>query len=111
MGRRMTEQPDLSTLPKRMRYAATVLAEANERLNELNILGKQTGYLWGSSSLIKEAGLWEESDRAAADHDTQIDELARQIHAYDLPPRTGFFEVRDMYRAIARSLIESGWHK
>lgn len=105
------DHPDLSTLPKRMRYAATVLAEANERLASTT----RAAYLWATTSLIEQAGLWEVEDRATCDRDSQVEELARELWDAFTPtfPDHWFSHgtPRADFRDSARKLIESGWHK
>lgn len=52
----MSEQPDLSTLPKRMVYAATVAVEASMRR-----WGIETG-LWSAGSFIDYADVFDRYD-------------------------------------------------
>jgi hypothetical protein len=99
----MSEAPDLSTLPQRMRYAATVLEEAHER-------NGTTGD-WCSRNLIIAAAKWECEERQA--HERLVEELAREMFVAggdrDCPTRERL-EQRG-YMSPARKLIESGWRK
>lgn len=99
MGSRMTEpQPDLSTLPKRMRYAADVMDEAKTRLDaERGNRDDFFGSEWHSYALRRRAQIWEDAG--------PVDELTRKLAELGSPAATGG------YAQVARKLIESGWHK
>jgi hypothetical protein len=98
-GPRMSEQPDLSTLPKRMRYAATVLREADARYDFNKV--------WPVEELEGFADQWEAEDRANGERDAMAEELAKTM--FDI------FAVRDLNdeppRNMARWLVDQGWRK
>lgn len=80
----MSEQPDLSTLPKRMRYAANVLEEAAGRADSEGIVRAASP---GPVDLRKFADVWESADlsllpdrmREAADVLDEVNELERRF--------------------------------
>jgi hypothetical protein len=53
----MSETPDLSTLPQRMRYAAKVMKEAAERESEMQ--GEHCRPVYGADHLAWLADQWE----------------------------------------------------
>lgn len=106
----MTEQPDLSTLPQRMRYAADVLGEADERYG--------SKHSWSPDGLEIYASKWEDQDCEAAELDTQIEELARKIYHVGFVVgmhnhRLAFedYSGKEAIQRTAKRLIESGWRK
>lgn len=72
----MSETPDLSTLPARMRYAGEVCSEAAARLSPNE---GQHWYqaLWSSMTLHNMAGQFELQDRAA---EKTVNDLARDMY-------------------------------
>lgn len=98
---------DLSTLPQRMRYAAEILREADERYG--------ARYSWNPDGIEIVAESWEEQDRAAAEHGAQVAELAADMFAANRKERgrradAPWSSVCDIYLAIARTLIDDhGW--
>ena len=119
----MSEQPDLSTLPKRMRYAATVLAEADARYARYT--RKQMVddcFGWDSQSLQSVADEWEAQDREVAEHKTLIENLAREMFTEQgrLYPKHENFKLpfdeagagsQSNCRRLAAALIDAGWRK
>lgn len=106
----MSGTPDLSTLPQRMRYAAQVIGEANDRLHYGTIEDLPPPVL---RSLADE---WEAEDRAAAEHEALVEELVQEIVQAVVPglninlvnlATTGDMELHN----VARKLIENGWTK
>jgi phage terminase large subunit GpA-like protein len=90
------QQPDLSTLPNRMRYAATVIDEADNRYGT-----HESG--WDSGGLRQLADMWENDDRQAeAERSALADELATELY------EAGWVKVSS---AHVIHLIESGWRK
>jgi hypothetical protein len=96
----MTEQPDLSTLPARMRYAADVLREADERY--------ASKHSWSPDGLEIIADTWEDQDRATTERAAWIRELANTIYRAAGWSGNGPHEP---HLEAARRLIESGWRK
>ena len=94
----MSEQPDLSTLPKRMRYAAQVLEETNKRFRDGCCL-----WSWSPSSLGKYAQKFEAEDREAAEREALLDKLINEMRPYCA-------NIKEV-KSAARKLIENGWHK
>jgi hypothetical protein len=98
----MPETPDLSTLPKRMRYAASVLEESAQRS------GVKYDIEYTPALLRADAAVFENEDREAAEHAAEraalASELARELvlHLQDL---------RRNPQWVALTLIESGWRK
>lgn len=101
----MTEQPDLSTLPKRMRYAASVLEEATDWCNE-NQPGTNT--VWNAYLLFKNADVREAEDREAAERKHIVEELAQELR--DSSAKAPIRRTEE-YRELAQHLVESGWRK
>jgi hypothetical protein len=91
----MSEQPDLSSLPNRMRYAADVLDEANKQF------GKIAG--WYAGDLRGTASLWEAEELRR--RNTARDQLSREIKAVEVA------DAEYPHWVIANALIESGWRK
>lgn len=87
--------PDLSTLPKRMRYAAIVLEEASQKH------GTDLVNTWAPAGLRSMADEFDAKDRAKAELITTI------ANAYE-PYIAG---VRSIASHVADGLIESGWRK
>jgi hypothetical protein len=106
----MSEQPDLSTLPKRMRYAARVLEEATERELRENVFEERK---WSAERLLDRAGEFNKADYAK--RQKLVEELACEL--WGLPPGAamGWSKAKESYQEVARSaarkLIESGWRK
>lgn len=99
----MSAQPDLSTLPQRMRYAADVLGEASNR----DFDGDSPAYTWHPDVLRSRADKWEAED---ANRAVLVEELAQDLkeHYFD----RNLAGSDDVYwRQRAGRLIESGWRK
>jgi hypothetical protein len=91
-------EPDLSTLPKRMRYAADVLEEAAERAQIEN------ENEWTPTMLRADASIWENLDNVAEQLQAQQNALMQELH--DTLHDTGF-----AYGEAATRLIQRGWRK
>lgn len=108
----MNAQPDLSTLPQRMRYAAKVIEEANLRKGDGAVS-------WGMGGLEIHADRWEFEDRAADERDAEVDELARKMYSILEGPHalawdcgaSLYTQHRDRYLDLAQKLIQFGWRK
>lgn len=109
-------EPDLSTLPQRMRYAAEVLESASQRLTAE--YPDRLGY-WYPNDLRIKAHDWEAKDRAAAERDTEVEELAKLLYTSiyngppgDTPPWNSRSNMtKSAYQRQARKLIDAGWRK
>lgn len=93
--------PDLSTLPKRMRYAADVMDEY------ISATSLHSGNPFAAHNLRVAA------DRLETRREAKVEELARELcagfhHASELPNNP---VLADYYRRVAGELIESGWRK
>lgn len=115
----MTDQPDLSTLPQRMRYADAVLGEARDRYHA-DHRKDNAGWpatSWDGTGLRAYAEKWEAEDRAVAERDAQVEQLAREMFDANRPEHgrqqwdDPYEVVQGAYMAIARDLVESGWRK
>lgn len=95
--------PELDTLPQRMRYAATILEETNQRYRY------GLGGTWYPGELRKEADIIETEDTETAELEALVEELAHLI------PEIPWNEVTDLhqrfYRDSAHRIIENGWRK
>lgn len=105
--------PDLSTLSNRMRYAATVLAEASRRYH--GVSGRDADYTdWRPVNLRSVSIDFDREDDAVAEGEARLEDLAREIFAaansgeWDNPSAA---YARDLYRGIARHLIAAGYAK
>lgn len=103
-------EPDLSTLPKRMRYAADVLKEARKAHHSRPENGNSdwAAYAWDPTNLCYHADNWESEDSEAADRDAQIEELAQAM--YQQIYSVSRFQF-PWFQTVARNLVESGWRK
>jgi hypothetical protein len=103
----MTEQPDLSTLPKRMRYAAEVLREVNKRE------GMHSDFSWANCGLRALADRWESEDATAAERDALVEELAKgmALAVWNGIDHWADDYVKALYLSCARFVVESGWRK
>jgi hypothetical protein len=90
----VTDQPDLSTLPARRRYAAEVLGEASGRCPD-------DANWWSPYSLCRFADKWEAEDREKADREALVEELVRDVS------NSQWWQPKCM----ARTLIDNGWTK
>lgn len=105
----LTDTPDLSTLPQRMRYAAEAMREAEARNAHPPISG------WSPWWLEARSRDWEIEDRETAERDSgQVEKLARELHGINWS--WGEFEglshaVQVAYRANAQRLLDAGWRK
>jgi hypothetical protein len=104
-GRLMTEQPDLSTLPQRMRYAAAVMREATKRLDMEMLYPFSSPPTWAAWALERRADIWEKAN--SVEREALVEELAQQLMELDANA-TIFVKG---YSSSARKLIESGWRK
>lgn len=100
------KMPDLSTLPKRMRYAATVVEEArreyHNRPNNLN--SNWVANAWDPTNLRHHADEFEADDRT---NDELINELAPLLSVI-----CDEAVAKDRgYVYVARRLAEFGWTK
>lgn len=102
-------EPDLSTLPQRMHYAAEVVREASQRL------GHGVDSQWRQGTLRKFARQFEAEDAT----ETKVEELAEEIRAADVKNSTGYVakdrmqlkSCKEAYVPVARDLIDAGWRK
>lgn len=101
----MTDQPDLSTLPQRMRWAAGVLEEANARY------GHPPDCRWFPSSLRAEAEAVEDEDKEVAEREGLAQELYRAGQGCHEALSQADKGVADWYRKIAQKLLADGWTK
>jgi len=94
-------------LSMRMRIAANILEEFNDRRNNGGAIFPYTGDApWRPSELRREARHVEDEEQEAAERDLMVDELADALcEAHN--------EVNssDPFGPIARILIENGWRK
>lgn len=97
----MTDLPEfLDTLPKRMRYAATILEETSRRH------GCHPDETWRATDLRREADLVEDEDTENAEREALVEKLAR-----DLSDTSNLGEGFN-HKRRARELIErGGWRK
>lgn len=111
-------EPDLSTLPQRMRYAADVVAEAQKRYADRP--GDTAP--WSAKHLRQFAVKWEAEDREVAEREDLVKELLKDLCEAMMPGCGSFLSdyiadntdgsyVDDTLDRVARGLIESGWHK
>jgi hypothetical protein len=89
-------EPDLSTLPHRMRYGAA--------------------YAWKPDALEIEAEGWERRDLAAGELEATIETLAREMLdtrkcVSSVPTSPTWGDLREVYVRMARMLAEWGWRK
>lgn len=94
----MSDEPDLSTLPARMRFAATIIEEAAQEYYRREPNGNWIARNWRSTDLKSFAEQWENEDRAGE----VVKELAhvlREAH------------IRGDYEYFAEQLVASGWRK
>lgn len=110
----MSHQPDLTTLPQRMLWAADVLAEANERYN------LHPDAPCSASWLRNEARHVEDEDKEAAEKDALVEDLARELfnaqsarypNRNELKAWDEAGTCRDDSMGLARALIDNGWTK
>lgn len=106
----MSQQPDLTTLPERMRYAASVINAVNRRASDLQQM-PPIDREWNSSSLHRWADAWEVED------DVPVGELAEELlkaQRLAYPAREDLHtnsKAGENARILAAHLIESGWRK
>ena len=99
--------PDLSTLPHRMRYAATVLEEVSTAWSERSgceLYGLPCEMSWTAQSMSNTATRWEDEDRSGDELVSELAPLLSAICDEALAKDRG-------YVYVARRLIESGWRK
>lgn len=94
-------EPDLSTLPQRMRYAAEVLSEADQRYGKLRMEDECFG--WDAQSLHAVAQDWQDEDRRRG---AMVNELAA-----DLTLAAGPTIMVNIPFYIASKLVKMGWRK
>jgi hypothetical protein len=103
-------EPNLSTLPERMRYAAEVLEEVTSRARRRNVIGDLS--VWSTEDLWAFADEWETWDEENA---KPVEELAQFIHEAPGGSCCNWDELTEEWQTVmrgyARKLIESGWHK
>lgn len=101
----MTETPDLSTLPARMRYAKTVVDEADARYG--------SSHPWIPWALLNYADKWEAEDNAAAEREQVAEQLATELYLAGGWPYIALSEAahgtQSWCRDTARKLAERGW--
>lgn len=108
--------PDLSTLPKRIRYAAGVLIEVRDHALDLHRNDDfDTRYSWDvGSSLLKCADVWEQhADRLKIESDARrkmIEQLADEMKS-DYESMSLNIIIDDWWPNRARKLIDRGWRK
>lgn len=114
----MSAQPDLSTLPQRMMYAADVVAAANDRYrNENPRAGFSANEPMSPSSMRYLANQWAREDRERADMAEEIEQLAEELlkaQRLAYPGREDLHtssKAAENARILAAHLIESGWRK
>jgi hypothetical protein len=94
------EQPDLSTLPKRMWFAADVLREV---INRIALEGASGPVAFASVDLRCLANRWEAEERKAGELESQVVELAAEIK---------FLSADTIdFAELGRKLVQSGWRK
>jgi hypothetical protein len=105
----MTDQPDLSTLAGRARYASEVIEEINAHpaSKGCGVPHRGRADLWNGALLRSFASQSAAIERA----DAEVEALATDIglvvyHFGDSDPR-----MRAMFRRQARALIAAGWRK
>lgn len=112
----MSETPDLSTLPKRMRYAADVLQDV---LNHHGVISHfDLVNFWSPGSWRYYAASFEAEEKAAAEHEQQVEQLAKTM-CDGVAERVSTFAWgddrnrwnREIYRQAARAAIAAGWTK
>lgn len=101
----MTDQPDLSTLPQRMRYASTVIEEAAREYHRRDPQGGWLARNWRSTDLVSYADLWERVDREADLR--KLDELGGIIAEHFRALGVSGYNVAA--RGAARKAIDAGW--
>lgn len=98
-------EPDLSTLPQRMRYAAEVRDEANARIGDWD--GKRFGGSW-----LTYADMWEAQDRADSEKVAQSHALAEELwEAFLVDYHTDSITEKLKILGICRRLVDDGWKK
>lgn len=108
----MSETPDLSTLPQRIRYAVSVLKEVDDRYRS-GCGSAADEFVWRRGTLMERAAEWEGFERAV---EALVLDLALDLwvldggtpEKFDLPYTA---QTTGRYTAKARKLIESGWRK
>ncbi|OQW34557.1 MAG: hypothetical protein A4E20_11090 [Nitrospira sp. SG-bin2] len=96
--------PDLSTLPNRMRYAAKVVSEAQKRYSP-GTTGACT-QAWSHNDLVRSAAAWEKEDAE------KVEVLAKLLS--EAPQCIYVWEVlneveRQKLRDYAKKMINLGW--
>lgn len=106
----MTDTPDLSTLPKRMRMAADVMDEAKKRL-DIEVYGESQGERaeWHSDALRKRADIWERADGDPVEVEKLAADVRRAHGDYLVAGNPDVVHLASL--KIAHKLIESGWRK
>lgn len=96
------------SLPQRMREAAKVVVEAARRWNSTALAPTEWPVTY--ESLIALADEWESEDRAKAEQEVMVEELARDIALAEFPDASwpDDFESGER-RAHARKVIAFGW--
>lgn len=95
------------SLPQRMREAAEVLREADRRCH-----GRIEG--WTPLDLEGTAEAWESEDRAKAEQEAAVEELAKwlSIHIGTWPEDEWHLRAKPNYwHDKARELMDAGWRK
>lgn len=92
----------MSTLPERMRQAADAIDGADLRISG------ELGNKWDSELLRRWANNFEAEDRAAAEQEALVEQLAQTIHDHGTP--SGAWEdardfVQDPIRSSARAIL------
>lgn len=95
-------EPDLSTLPARMRYAAGVLEDAAARYWGY----PSPDFSWAPAGLRNLAVIFDDQDRATVEREQMAADLIRDLQAVE-SPNFGLAEYID----IATHLVDAGWTK
>lgn len=108
-------EPDLSTLPKRMRFAAEVLKEARETFHS-RPENDRSGWLanhWTSSDLLNHAAAWERADAAKAAEDADLRQLTvelQSVYSRVLQPSSADWAEQEA-RIHAQQMVSLGWRR
>lgn len=113
----MSEQPDLSTLPKQMRYVARVLEKVSTEWSErtgCRLIGNAWEKNWSAQGIENAAKRWEFEDGIKVARDAEMEELARALGPI-VWAQASFDDLPDYNQKFCRraacGLIDSGWRK
>jgi hypothetical protein len=100
--------PDLTTLPKRVEYAAGVAAEIAARERAENA-GVRTLTPNASDVLMQLAQRWEAADRVESEKDARVKTLAGLLRQFSDEYGVLPAEPFDVFTYVARQLVAIGW--